>query len=74
MPLIIIIAILTALRYFEVGPFASLSWWWIIGLMVVAFIWFEWIERMLGLDKGKSHDKLEKAREERVKKAFRKDR
>jgi small Trp-rich protein len=74
MPLIIIIAALTALRYFEIGPFANLSWWWIVGLMVVAFIWFEWLERMFGLDKGNSHDKLEKARQERVKKAFRKDR
>jgi small Trp-rich protein len=74
MPLIIIIALLTALRYFEVGPFANLSWGWIVGLMIAAFIWFEWIERMLGLDESKAHDKLEKAREERVKKAFRKDR
>ena len=74
MPLIIVIALLTALRYFEVGPFANLSWWWIVGLMVVAFIWFEFIERMLGLDKRDSHDKLDKAREERVKNTFRKDR
>jgi small Trp-rich protein len=74
MPLIIIIAALTALRYFEVGPFASLSWWWIVLLMVVAFIWFEFVERMLGLDKRNAHDKLDKAREERIKNAFKKDR
>lgn len=74
MPLIIVIALLTALRYFEVGPFANLSWWWIVGLMVAAFIWFEFLERMLGLDKRDSHDKLDKAREERVKNTFRKDR
>lgn len=74
MPLIIIIALLTALRYFEFGPFANLSWWWIIGLMVVAFIWFEFIERILGLDKKSAHDKLDKAREDRVKKAFDKTR
>jgi len=70
MPLIIIIALLTALRYFEIGPFANLSWWWIVGLMFVAFIWFEFIERMLGLDKRKAHDKLDKAREDRVKNTF----
>lgn len=74
MPLIIIIALLTALRYFEVGPFASISWWWIIGLMGVAFVWFEFIERMLGLDKRAAHDKLDKAREDRIKKAFDKTR
>jgi len=70
MPLIIIIAILVALKYFEVGPVINLSWWWIVGLMVVAFIWFEFIERMLGLDRSNAHDKLDKAREERVKKTF----
>ena len=72
MPLIIVIALLTALRYFEVGPFAELSWWWIVGLMAIAFIWFEFIEKMLGLDKRKAHEQLSKSREERVKKAFKK--
>jgi small Trp-rich protein len=70
MPLILVIAALTALKYFEIGPFANLSWWWITGLMLVAFIWFEFIERMLGLDKRKAHDEAERLRKERVKKAF----
>jgi hypothetical protein len=38
--------------------------------MLVAFIWFEFIERMLGLDKRKAHDEAERLRKERVKKAF----
>lgn len=70
MPIIIVIVLLSALRYFEVGPFADLSWWWIGGLFLIAFIWFEFIERMLGLDKRKAHEQLEKARQERVKKTF----
>ena len=70
MPLIIAIVLLTVLKYFEVGPLASLSWWWIAGLFVLAFIWFEFVERMLGLDKRKAHEQLEKARQERVKKTF----
>jgi small Trp-rich protein len=74
MPLILIILALCVLRYFEVGPFANLSWWWITGLMAIAFIWFEFIERILGLDKKAAHDKLDKAREERIKKAFDKTR
>lgn len=72
MPLIIIIVLLAIVRYFEVGPFAELSWWWIVGLFGVAFIWFEYIEKMLGLDKRKAHDENEKARLERVKKNFKK--
>ena len=70
MPLIILILLLSALRYFEVGPFAELSWWWIVGLFVAAFIWFEFIERMLGLDKRKEHKQAEKARRERVKRTL----
>jgi small Trp-rich protein len=70
MLLIVAIIILTALRYFEIGPVADLSWWWIVGLMVAAFVWFEFIERMLGLDKKKAHEPLQKARQERVKKSF----
>ncbi len=67
---IIPIVALTILRYFEIGPFADISWWWIVGLMALAFIWFEFIERMLGLDKRKAHEQLEKARKERVKNTF----
>lgn len=70
MPLIIIIVLLMILKYFEVGPFANMSWWWIVGLMAFAFIWFEFLEHMLGLDKRRAHEQLDKARQDRVKKAF----
>ena len=70
MPIIICILLLCILRYFEVWKFAQLSWGWIIGLMVVAFIWFEFIEPMLGLDKKKAHNEDEKRRKERVKQTF----
>lgn len=70
MPIIILIAVLSALKYFEVGFVENLSWWWIIGLFAVAFIWFEFLERIFGLDKRKAHEQMEKNRQERVKKAF----
>jgi small Trp-rich protein len=70
MPLIILLAVLSALRFFEVWRFAHLSWWWIIALAVAAFIWFEFIEKMLGLDKKKAHKSDEARRKERVKQAF----
>ena len=68
--LIILIAALVALRYFEVWRFAELSWWYIVGLMVFAFVWFEFIEKALGLDKKKQHNVDEQRRKDRVKKAF----
>jgi small Trp-rich protein len=70
MPLILVLAALVVLRYFEVWKFANLSWWWIIGLAVAGFIWFEFIEKMLGLDKKKAHDVDEARRKQRVKQSF----
>jgi len=70
MPLIILIALLIGLRYFEVWRFAEMSWWYVVGLMVFAFVWFEFIEKILGLDKKKEHNVDEQRRKDRVKNAF----
>jgi small Trp-rich protein len=70
MPLILVLAALVVLRYFEIWKFAGLSWWWIIALAVAGFIWFEFIEKMLGLDKKKAHDVDEARRKQRVKQSF----
>ncbi|MEO8408169.1 MAG: TIGR04438 family Trp-rich protein [Oxalobacteraceae bacterium] len=72
MPLIIAIVLLSLLKYFEVSFFGNLSWWWIAALMAVAFVWFEFIEKMFGLDKRRAHDSMEKIRKERVKATFEK--
>ncbi|NRR34267.1 TIGR04438 family Trp-rich protein [Oxalobacteraceae bacterium] len=70
MPLILLILALCGLRYFEVWRFADVSWYWIIGLMVFAFCWFEFLEPMLGLNKKKAHNEDEKRRQDRVKHNF----
>ncbi|WP_426164085.1 TIGR04438 family Trp-rich protein [Pseudoduganella sp. R-34] len=70
MPIILLIIALVALKYFEVWKFADLSWWWIGGIMAIAFVFFEVIEPMLGLDKRKAHNVDEQRRKDRVKKAF----
>jgi small Trp-rich protein len=72
MLLIVVIVALSILRFFEIGPFADMSWWWVAALFALAFIWFEFIEKMFGLDKRKAAEQLEKARQERVKKTFQK--
>ncbi len=74
MPMIIVILLLVILRYFEVWRFAELSWWWIVGLMLFAFIWFEFIEKLLGLDKRKVHNEDERRRKERDKQTIDKQR
>ena len=55
------------LWYFDVGPFGQLSGWWIGGLFFLAFLWFEFGERMLGFDKKRINDEYEKARQARIK-------
>lgn len=70
MPIIVVILALCALRYFQVWRLADLSWWWIVGLMACAFLWFEFAEPMLGLDKRKAHDVDAKRRSDRVASRF----
>ncbi|KFI08897.1 TIGR04438 family Trp-rich protein [Massilia sp. BSC265] len=70
MPLILLIAALCGLRIFEVWRFADLSWWYVVALMVFAFVWFEFIEKALGLDRKKEHNVLDSHRQARVKQAF----
>jgi len=74
MPIILLILALILLKYFDVWKFADMSWWWVICLMGVAFIWFEYIEKILGLDKKKAHDEDRKRREARRKNSFDKNR
>jgi small Trp-rich protein len=70
MPIIILIIVLGALKFFEVWKFAEMSWWWVIALMAVAFIWFEFIEKILGLDKKKAHNEDEERRKARMQQTF----
>lgn len=72
MLLIVLIVGLTVLRYFEIGLFADLSWWWIATLFAAAFIWFEYIEKLLGRDKRRAHDESDQARRKRVASTFKK--
>ena len=72
MLLIIPLLLLLILKWAGIWIFADMSWWWIIGGAVFAFFWFEFFERMLGLDKRKDHAHFEKMKKERVKRVFEK--
>lgn len=65
---------LALLRYFEIGIFATVPWWWVLGLLAAAFVWFEFIERFLGLEKKKAMDEMDAARAARIKRALEQDR
>lgn len=70
MPLIILTVLLAALKGFEVWRFGEISWLWVILAFVFTFIWFEFLERLLGLDKNRAHDMYDKIRKDRVKREF----
>jgi small Trp-rich protein len=74
MPMVWIGGLLVLLKYLEIGPFAAVSWWWILAPLILAFIFFEVIEPMFGLDKKKAHDQLEQAKQQRLRKQLERDR
>ncbi|MFN9211356.1 MAG: TIGR04438 family Trp-rich protein [Betaproteobacteria bacterium] len=61
--------ILIGLKLARIAVFADLSWWWIALPFALAFVWFQ-IEERLGLDRKKAIDDVEKAKRERIRKAF----
>jgi small Trp-rich protein len=60
-------------KLLDFGPLADLSWWWVILPFVLAFVWWEFFERRLGLDKKKAFDELDKAKKERIARALERD-
>ncbi len=70
MKLLILVIVAYSLKLFEVSFMADVSWWWINGVGFFAFLWFEFFERMLGLDKRKDEMLHEKMRKERIKRSF----
>jgi small Trp-rich protein len=62
--------VLIVLKVLGIGWFATMSWWWIALLGAVAFVWFEVIERHLGLDKKKAFDEYDEAKKRRIEQAL----
>jgi small Trp-rich protein len=58
------------MKWVDFGPVGSWSWIWVVSPFIVALLWFELFEPMLGLDKKKAHSDVEKIKEERVRKAL----
>ena len=61
---------LIVLKLLEISVFATMSWWWIVLVGAVAFVWFEFVERRLGLDKKKAFDEYDEARKRRIEQAL----
>jgi small Trp-rich protein len=62
---------LIVLKVLEIGDFfANLSWWWISAVFALALVWFEVVERRLGLDKKKAFDEMESHKKRRIQQAL----
>lgn len=71
MPMVWLGTALVLMKWLEVGPAATLSWWWILAPLGVAFLWFEGLERVFGRDRRQVEmAEFEKNQKERVAQAF----
>jgi small Trp-rich protein len=53
------------LKYFEVAPVASWSWWLVLSPFALAVAWWAWADAS-GYTKRKEMDKMEKRRTDRI--------
>ena len=71
MPMLWIGAALVLLRWLEIGPFATLSWWWVLAPLAAAALWFEGVEKLFGRDRRQVDSiEWERRRKERVARQF----
>ena len=67
MALVWIGVLLVLMRWFELGPIAELSWWWVLAPLGLAIVWFEALERLFGQDRRQVEQvEYERRRKERV--------
>ena len=62
--------VLIVLKVLEISVFATMSWWWIVLIAAIAFVWFEFIERRLGLDKKKAFNEYDETKKRRIEQAL----
>lgn len=59
--------VLTLLKYFEVGPVANWSWWWVLSPYALTALWWAWADGT-GYTKRKAMEKIEHRRQDRINK------
>ncbi len=64
MYLLIVAVILTVLKYMEIAPVASWSWWVVIGVYAATAVWWQ-VADATGYSKRKSMEREEQMRKDR---------
>ena len=55
-------------KYLEIGPMASLSWWWVLSPFAAAVAWWAWAEAS-GYTKKKAMEREEARKQARIQKS-----
>ena len=63
--ILLVAILLLGLKLGAVGPFATLSWWWIAIPLGLAFLWWEIIDPMFGVSQRRAMEKVEERKAER---------
>ncbi len=64
--LMIVAVVLLGLKLGGVGPFATLSWWWIGSLLGGAFVWWEIVDPMFAISQRRAMRQMGERRDARV--------
>jgi small Trp-rich protein len=65
MYLMILAVALSALKYFEIGPFVKLEWTWILAVYALTAAWWAWAD-WSGYTKRAAVRKMDKRKAERI--------
>ena len=58
---------LILLKYLEIGPVATWSWWWVLSPLGVAVAWWAWADAS-GYTKRKAMEKMDQRKQDRINK------
>lgn len=59
--------LLIALKYLEIGPVATWSWWWVLSPLAITAVWWAWADAT-GYTKRKAVEKMEERKRARIEK------
>lgn len=57
--------VLLILKYLEIGPVATWSWWWCLAPFVLAVIWWQWADSS-GFTKKKAMERENERKQARI--------
>ena len=57
--------LLCLLKYLEVGPVATWSWWWVLSPFAITLLWWAWADST-GYTKRKAMEKVDQRKQDRI--------